>query len=376
MNIEVLDGIGAVNAKDWNALITDNNPFSRHEFLFALENNECVGEKFGWIPRHIALFDNKELIGAMILYEKYNNYGEFVFDHAWYDAYTRHGLPYYPKLVSSIPYTPASGNRLLCKKDSEESVFPILLNAATQICEKTNASGLHYLFANQDELNWLKQQGLSSRMDCQFHWHNQSYANFDDFLSVLKQKKRKNIKQERRKIKQSEIVIRTYDGNTINDKDIQNFAKFYNQTFLEKSGTPTLNLGFFQQICQTMPDQVLFFLADKDNECVAGSLMFKSDSKLFGRHWGCIEHIDFLHFELCYYQGIEYAIEHKLDVFEPGAQGEHKVSRGFVPTETQSIHWIKDKTFRKPIDDFCRTEKPHIENYINLVNEHNPYKKD
>ena len=373
IDIQILNSIDEVDVKQWNALITDNNPFSRHEFLSALENNHCVGEKFGWIPRHIAILDNQQLIGGAILYEKYNNYGEFVFDHAWHNAYERHGLAYYPKLVSAIPYTPASGNRILYQKNHQKLVFSSIFDAICKICEKSQISSWHCLFANANEQDTLKQYDLSSRIDCQFHWNNQNYGNFDDFLANLRKKKRKNIRQERKRIAQSDVKIRQLDGNSATAIDWQNFANFYQQTFLEKSGTPTLNLGFFQQIAKTMPNQVLLFLADLDGECVAGSLMFKSDTRLYGRHWGCAEQVDFLHFELCYYQGIDYAIKHKLQVFEPGAQGEHKVSRGFVPTQTQSLHFIQDSGFKKPIDDFCNLEKSHIKAYMQDVNQHNPY---
>ena len=373
IDIQILNSIDEVDVKQWNALITDNNPFSRHEFLSALENNHCVGEKFGWIPRHIAILDNQQLIGGAILYEKYNNYGEFVFDHAWHNAYERHGLAYYPKLVSAIPYTPASGNRILFQKNHQKLVFSSIFDAICKICEKSQISSWHCLFANANEQDTLKQYDLSSRIDCQFHWNNQNYGNFDDFLANLRKKKRKNIRQERKRIAQSDVKIRQLDGNSATAIDWQNFANFYQQTFLEKSGTPTLNLDFFQQIAKTMPNQVLLFLADINGECVAGSLMFKSDTHLYGRHWGCAEQVDFLHFELCYYQGIDYAIKHKLQVFEPGAQGEHKVSRGFVPTQTQSLHFIQDSGFKKPIDDFCNLEKSHIKAYMQDVNQHNPY---
>lgn len=373
IDIQILNSIDEVDARQWNALITDNNPFSRHEFLSALETNHCVGEKFGWIPRHIAILESKQLIGGAILYEKYNNYGEFVFDHAWYNAYERHGLAYYPKLVSAIPYTPASGNRILYQKNHEKLVFSAVFDAICKICEKSKISSWHCLFANHNEQELLKTYGLSERIDCQFHWNNQNYDNFDDFLANLRKKKRKNIRQERKRLMQSDIKIRQLDGNSATQTDWQNFANFYQQTFLEKSGTPTLNLNFFQQIAKTMPDQVLLFLADLDGDCIAGSLMFKSDTRLYGRHWGCIEQVDFLHFELCYYQGIEYAIKHKLQVFEPGAQGEHKVSRGFIPTQTQSLHFIQDSGFKKPIDDFCKMEQSHIKAYMSDVNQHNPY---
>ena len=374
MDIKVVNAIDEIDAQSWNDLTPDNNPFCQHEFLSALEHNHCVGEQFGWIPRHVAVYDRKVLIGAAILYEKYNNYGEFVFDHVWHSAYEKYGLNYYPKLVSAIPYTPANGVRFLAKKDQINTVYPILLDAIQKICEKIDASSFHCLFAD-NETPWLAKQALSIRHDCQFHWHNQNYGCFDDFLANLKQKKRKNIRKERNKVANAGVTIRQLDGNTATDADWQNFSNFYRQTFLEKSGTPTLNLDFFKQIAKTMPNQVLLFLADLGGECIAGSLMFASDTHLYGRHWGCDEQVDYLHFEACYYQGIEYCIKHNLQVFEPGAQGEHKVARGFIPTQTTSAHWIRDDGFKAPIQHFCEQEAKHIQQYIEQVNTHNPYKE-
>lgn len=373
MQIKLINRIADVDAASWNALLTDNNPFCQHEFLHALEQQQCVGEQFGWIPRHLIISENSVLIGGAILYEKYNNYGEFVFDQVWSNAYQRHGLNYYPKLTSAIPYTPASGVRFLSRKNDEKRVFPLLLDSIIKICDTMNASSFHCLFV-KNEVDFFKEKSLFIRHDCQFHWHNQNYTDFDDFLSNLKQKKRKNIRKERSSVQKSGICIRQLNGHSATETDWQHFSTFYIQTFLEKSGTPTLNIHFFKQIAALMPEQVLLFLADFEGKCVAGSLMFKSDTHLYGRHWGCSEQVDYLHFELCYYQGIEYAIRHKLQVFEPGAQGEHKVARGFTPTLTQSAHWIKDAGFKQPIEDFCKTEREHIQKYIQQVNTHNPFK--
>ncbi len=376
MQIKILNAIDEIEADQWNDLIKDNNPFCRHEFLSALEKHHCVGERFGWIPRHIAILDNNQLIGAAILYEKYNNYGEFVFDHVWQNAYEKYGLNYYPKLVSAIPYTPASGVRLLTQAHTKDQVFPLLLSTIQQVCDKIGASSFHCLFASTDEVKWLEQQQLAIRHDCQFHWNNQNYQTFDDFLANLRQKKRKNIRQERKKVINAGVTFRQLDGDTATQTDWRNFADFYTQTFLEKSGTPTLNFDFFIEVAKAMPKQVLLVLADLNGECIAGSLMFASDTHLYGRHWGCKEQVDYLHFEACYYQGIEYCIKHNLQVFEPGAQGEHKVARGFIPTLTQSAHWIKDEGFKDPIKGFCKQEVQHIEHYIQQVNTHNPYKEN
>jgi predicted N-acyltransferase len=376
MHVNVLSSISDVSAKQWNNLITDNNPFCRHEFLSSLEDHNCVGEKFGWIPRHIVVYNEDLLVGGAILYEKYNNYGEFVFDHAWHEAYDRYGIDYYPKIVSAIPYTPATGVRFLSNKHHEDVVYPLLLNKIKGICSSIGASSFHCLFAELDEIQWQKSMGLYIRHDCQFHWHNNKYKSFDDFLQSLKSKKRKNIRRERMSISNSGIVLRKLDGITASHIDWKNFDNFYQRTFLEKSGIPTLNLDFFESIASKIPDQIVLILADLDGECVAGSLMFSSDTHLYGRHWGCAKYIENLHFEACYYKGIEHCIENRLDIFEPGAQGEHKIARGFIPTITKSAHWIKDDIFREPINKYCQQESENTDLYIQHIKKHNPYREN
>ncbi len=375
MQVKVLNNLSEIDAQDWNNLSADNNPFVSHEFLSALENHQCVSEKFGWIARHIIVTDADVLVGAVILYEKYNNYGEFVFDHTWHNAYERCGLNYYPKLVSTTPYTPANGVRFLCQEQDKSTVLPILLDSVLKVCDRINASSFHCLFADQPTIHWLNAHNFHTRIDCQFHWHNQNYGCFNDFLQNLRAKKRKNIRQERQRVAKSAVTIRQLNGNNATDEDWRNFSDFYTQTFLEKNGVPTLNLGFFKQIARTIPEQVLLFLADMDGECVAGSLMFKSDTHLYGRHWGCAEQVDFLHFELCYYQGIEYCIKHGLEVFEPGAQGEHKVARGFLPVTTYSAHYLKHKNLREPIANFCEQEAVQVKHYIKQIQARNPYQE-
>ncbi|MGK0271314.1 MAG: putative N-acyltransferase, partial [Cocleimonas sp.] len=367
MQIHIHAQIDQIDADQWNHLITDNNPFMRHEFLSALEKHECASPEFGWHPCHIGIYEDKnkdedqsKLIAAMPLYAKTNSYGEFVFDHAWSDAYHRNQMEYFPKLVSSIPYTPASGQRLLCEKDRREELYPILLQTIQQFCQEQKYSSFHCLFANSDEQDWLEDNGLMTRHDCQFHWHNQDYACFEDFLDKLDKKKRKNIRQERRRVEQESINIRVLDGHTASDKDWQDFTRFYQITFMEKYGTATLNEGFFKEVAKNLPDQIVLVLADKisldngDIECIAGSLMYCSDTTLYGRHWGCSEQVDKLHFEACYYQGIEYCIANKLQHFEPGAQGQHKIARGFVPTLTRSSHWLNSSPFKESVDNFIK----------------------
>lgn len=376
MHIQIISNLDQVSRSAWNALVQDNNPFVRHEFLAALEHHGCVSSQFGWLPRHIVIYEQGELIGAMPLYEKYNSYGEFVFDHALAEAYKRHQLRYYPKLVSAIPYTPASGQRLLAKSGQEAEIYPILLASALQLAETLEASGVHWLFPLAEEQDWLSQQQLFTRHDCQFHWWNFGYQSFDDFLEAFSSKKRKNVKQERRKVKEAGVELRVLDGHTATAADWERFAFFYQHTFESKWGIPTLNEGFFKEVAANLPDQVILVMADKGDACIAGSLMFRSATRLYGRHWGCTEYFDSLHFEACYYQGIEYCIQHQLQVFEPGAQGEHKVPRGFIPTLTRSSHWLASPVFQQAVRQHTLYEQRSVADYMQSVYEHLPYRED
>jgi len=373
MQINIHSEIKQIAANDWNSLVKDNNPFLRHEFLAALENNNCASDRFGWHPCHIAIRKNKKLVAAMPLYSKINSYGEFVFDHAWADAYQRNQIAYYPKLVSAIPYTPTSGQRLLTREKHHDELLPLLIETVKQFAKQQSFSSFHCLFPLSKELEWMKQQELLIRHDCQFHWHNQQYKDFEDFLERLEKKKRKNIRQERKRVKQQKISLRILNGHTASDKDWADFSLFYEQTFAEKRGTATLNNGFFKEVAQNLPEQTLLVLADKpDGQCIAGSLMYTSDTTLYGRHWGCSEQVDKLHFEACYYQGIEYCIKHQLKVFEPGAQGEHKIARGFTPTLTRSAHWLNNSPFDESIRQFVQHEKSAVKHY--MLSLKSPYK--
>ena len=374
MRIEILATLDAVAPEQWNALVQDNNPFLRHEFLAALEHHQCVGKKFGWLPCHIAIYEQQQLVAALPLYEKYNSYGEFVFDQSWAQAYHQHGMAYYPKLVAAIPYTPASGQRFLVQGGREADLYPLLLQSALQMAQELKASGFHCLFPLAEQQDWLEQQHLIVRHDCQFHWHNRGYATFEDFLATFSAKKRKNVKQERRKVAETGVQLRLLDGHTATDQDWQRFAFFYEHTFESKWGIPTLNYGFFREVAQRLPDQVVLVMVDNQHDCIAGSLMFRSQTRLFGRHWGCTEYFDSLHFEACYYQGIEYCIQQGLQVFEPGAQGEHKVARGFIPTLTRSSHWLTDERFRPAIRRHTLLEQRGVADYMQAIQEHSPYR--
>lgn len=376
LNIQIHRQINEIPAQQWNKLIEGNNPFLRHEFLNALELHQCVGTKSGWIPCHIAIFEDDVLKAAMPMYQKYNSQGEFVFDHGWADAYHRNGIQYYPKLVSAVPYTPTLGQRFLCKPEDEEQMFPLLLQSAIQVAEQIEASSIHCLFSIESQHPFLEQAGLLVRHDCQYHWHNDNYTDFDDFLSRLSSRKRKNIKQERRKVAQAGIQFRLLDGHTASEEDWNIFNQFYSRTFHEKWNTPKFNLDFFIDVARQLPDQTFLVLADHNDQCVAGALMYRSDTHLYGRHWGSSHNFDSLHFEACYYQGIEYCIREKLSIFEPGAQGQHKISRGFIPTRTLSAHWIADPRFEQAIEQFCKEERQAMAERISYLETTTPYRKD
>ena len=373
MNIKIHSSICEIPANQWDALVRGNYPFLKHAFLSALEKQKCVGGHVGWIPSHLACTKNGSLVGALPLYEKHNSWGEFVFDHAWADAYARYGIDYFPKLVNSIPFTPASGQRILLSNENAGEIANKLVAGAKRLAIKENYSGIHCLFPAAEDFKILNQQNAVSRNDCQFHWYNQGYASFDDFLSALKSKKRKNIRQERRKVADANVKIRRLDGYSASEKDWNDFVRLYRQIYDRKFGMPAFNQQFFMDVAQSMPNQVQLVLASQNQKCVAGALMYCDDSTLYGRHWGCQQYVDCLHFEICYYQGIDLCIEKGLQRFDPGAQGEHKIARGFVPTCTRSLHWMTESPFIEAIEQFVSREQAGVKRYINAVNAHSPY---
>ena len=367
--IKIHSSITEISPIAWNKLIKDQFLLS-HEFLACMETNQCIGDHFGWITRIIALYQNDHLMAVMPLYKKYNNYGEFVFDYAWADAFEQSGLPYYPKLVSTIPYTPATGQRLLAV-DNQSRI--LLLAAVKAYTKEAKLSGLHSLFFPVSELKYYQAQDFCFRQDIQYHWHNQNYSDFNDFLSRLLRRKRKNILQERRRVQQAGVQIRVLKGDQANKTDWQNFNYFYQKTFIQKSGTATFNQAFFIEIAQKKPENILLVLADLNQKCIAGALMYISGETLYGRHWGCIEEVNSLHFELCYYQGIEYCIKHGLQYFEPGAQGQHKIARGFMPTLVHSAHYLTDERFHQAISQWCEAESQAVNEYYKELQNQSPY---
>ena len=375
MKIEILSTLASTNSKQWDALRCDRHPLLSHAFLYGMEQHGCLTEQSGWKPRYVVIKEKGVLVAAMLLYEKTNSWGEFVFDHAWADAYKRYGVPYYPKLVSAIPFSPVFGQKLLCAENREAALYPVLFKASLELSERANFSSLHVLFPLQKEFEFLKQQGLMVRHDCQYHWRNRNYANFEHFLDQLSHKKRKNIKQERRKVRDEGITFQRLDGTTATAQDWQHFTHFYNLTYERKWGAPIFNQAFFESTAAALGEDMILILASKGSECIAGALMYRSDNRLYGRHWGCNDYYDALHFETCYYQGIEYCIDHGLEIFEPGAQGQHKIARGFEPVLTQSAHWLADDRFTPAVSQFCADERKAVVQHVLAAKAHSPYKQ-
>lgn len=368
--------IDEIPAADWNRLAGSDTPFLRHEFLAAMEHHGCVGEEFGWIPQHLALRDESDsLVAVAPCYLKFNSYGEFVFDWAWADAYHRSGLQYYPKLVVASPYTPATGVRILtgdspCRTEHAAA----LIRGAKEVAERLGVSSLHWLFTTDEETGWLERAGLMRRMGCQFHWENRDYRSFDDFLGDFSAAKRKKIKRERRRVQEANIRFRLVRGGEVSEEEWALFHRLYCDTFDKRGGIPTLSLGFFHEIAQTMGENLLLVLAYHRGDIVASAFDLIGERSLYGRHWGCFEDFHSLHFDTCYYQGLEFCIREGLRRFEPGAQGEHKVSRGFLPTPTWSAHSIADPRFGVPISRFLNLERESMEDYLAEMRQRSPFK--
>ncbi len=376
MDVKVIGSIDEVDADHWNALAGHDNPFVRHEFLAALERNGCVGERFGWYPQHLLAVDGERIVGAVPLYLKDNSYGEFVFDWSWADAYQRSGLDYYPKAVVSVPYTPATGPRLLVADTANANeIADTLIGAALMHAQQLKLSSLHWLFTDEYDTQRLARHGLMLRLGCQFHWSNPGYRDFDEFLSTLTAQKRKKIKRERRCVVEQDIELEVLHGDAISDEQWLAYHRFYTDTFDKRGGLATLSLDFFREIGRTMSDNVVLVFARHADRPVAAAFNVRGETTLYGRHWGCDADFHSLHFEACYYQGLEYCIANGLQRFEPGAQGEHKITRGFMPTATWSAHWIANEAFGAAIGQFVEREQRAVREYMQTLSEHSPYRR-
>ena len=370
--LRVVESLAGVSAADWNAL-AQGDPFVSHEFLSALIDTGCAGARSGWQPQIVLLEKDHQLTGAMPLFIKSHSYGEYVFDWAWADAYQRHGLEYYPKLLCAVPFTPVTGPRLLAASDADRGKL-----AAAALALAKELSSLHVLFPPADEAGLLEGAGMMLRRTVQFHWQNDAtcggYADFDDFLSRLTRHRRKVIRQERRRVHETGLAFRWLRGAEIEQKHWEFFERCYRRTYAQHRSSPYLNLAFFLRLGATLPQHCLMILAERAGKPVAATLNVVNENKIFGRYWGAQEHIPLLHFECCYYQAIEYAIAHRLQFFEGGAQGEHKLFRGLLPVQTLSAHWLAHPRFARAIEDYLEREKTGIARYVDELNEMSPFR--
>ena len=377
MEVIQINSMSQVDSSSWNQLAGDAYPFLRHEFLLALEQSGSVCQQSGWIPAHLLVLDDDSLIAFMPLYLKNHSWGEYVFDHQWAEAYHQQGLEYYPKWLTAIPLTPCQGTRIVIKESiSSLKVTQALLSFIKQLSEQHNVSSWHCLFPTLQEAELLKSLELSIREGLQFQWFNNHYQDFDAFLQTLNASKRKMIKRERRRIHEQDIRLLRISGAKVSPLQWQIFYDFYSITYLKKGSQPYLNLAFFQQIAATMGEQLLLVLAFKDDLPIAAALSFIGRETLYGRYWGCDEEYNNLHFETCYYQGLDYCIENGLQRFDSGAQGEHKIARGFEPITTYSAHWLKDHRFAKAIEDFVTEEKIMLARYKQKASTFLPFKQE
>jgi uncharacterized protein len=370
-----LNSIAQIDAASWNSLSGTDQPFLRHEFLLALEESGCAVPRTGWSTRHLVIDDAAgRTVGALPLFRKSHSRGEFVFDFSWANAYAQHGLPYYPKLLSAVPFTPVRGARLLVSPHVDaKTMTQILTKTAIDYARSEQLSSWHVLFPTDDTAERLGTAGLILRRDCQFHWYNHGYESFDAFLATFTAEKRKKAKRERRRVAEAGITFDTLHGGDMDPATWNLIYPFYADTFYRHGHEPYLNLDFFKRLAASMPNQLMLKVARMGGEAIAVAIFFVGDDALFGRYWGAGGNYHSLHFETCYYQGIEYCIDKKLRRFEPGTQGEHKVPRGFVPTMMNSAHFVVDPRFAAAIRDFAAREARGVDNYAAAVNEHVPY---
>ena len=382
MQVRFIDSITAVSQEHWNSVTGCDYPFTRHEFLHALEVSGATCKKTGWQPHHALIYHEsstgqRELQAVVPLYLKYHSYGEYVFDWSWADAYRQHGLQYYPKLLSAIPYTPATGQRLCFKSTADvEQVEKHFIEAIYQQAKQLEASSIHILFPTMENSLRMQHYGLRQRKSVQYHWFNNGFKSFGDFLATFNSRKRKNLKKERREIDKQGLTLKVLEGIDITPDIWQTFYNFYQLTYAKRSGHGGyLGQQFFQLIGETLTEHIVLVLAYNGEQPIAGALNFKDNNTLYGRYWGCTQEFDYLHFEACYYQGIEYCIANNLQRFDPGAQGEHKIQRGFIPTPTWSNHWIAHPAFSAAVDEFLKRDNAAMESYIKQANSLLPFKQ-
>jgi len=377
MNVKVIESLDDIGAAEWNALDLGGSPLVRHEFLAALEKSGCAIAASGWQPQHLLLRDSSGvLIGALPLYLKFHSFGEFVFDFSWAHAFERNGRRYYPKLLSAIPFTPAASARLLVKCGDPKSQHAIrlqLIDALIELAKARQVSSAHVLFTTPEDQAALADRGFIARCDCQFHWRNEPFQNFDQFVATFRADKRKKALRERRRVAEAGIRFETVRGCDMTESQWEVAMELSRGTFHSHGHEHYLNVEFFRMLAQSLPDALMIKFAKLREEIVATAIFYKGADTLYGRYWGAAADFHSLHFETCYYQGIEYCIEHGLQRFEPGTQGEHKIARGFGPAKTWSAHWIADERFAHAIRQHAAQERTAIDRYCGAVAEHLPF---
>ena len=376
---QFLDSIKDLPEHSWNRLAHSHGPFLRYEFFAALENNNCTNADTGWSPHHLAVYagENGPVVAVVPLFIKTHSYGEYVFDWSWADAYYRNGLEYYPKLVTAIPFTPSSESRILIDEAvDQEEILSAIVKAIISEAKRLGASSWHVLFPKKEESASLNTNNIHQRQGTQFHWFNKGYLDFDHFLDSFSSRKRKNIRKERSRVIEGGFSFQRIEGAQITTSMWKQFYEFYQNTYRVRGQEGYLTQSFFEALSTSMPESIVLIVALKEGEVVAGALSFKDSNRLYGRYWGCREEYQFLHFETCYYQGIDYAIEHSLTGFDSGAQGEHKIQRGFEPIATYSNHWIHDERFETAIVDFLKQESAHVEQYRQSARSLLPFKEN
>jgi uncharacterized protein len=370
----IISSLFEIGQPAWDALAgaqVGTSPFLSYSFLHALHESNSACAATGWQPQFLTLWAEDDLHAALPLYVKSHSYGEYIFDWSWADAYRRHGIAYYPKLLSAIPFTPVAGRRLLARDENSEAA---LLQALCALQEQSGLSSTHILLPGEDEALKLKEAGFLLRCGVQFHWLNRGYRDFDDFLDALDRKKRKNIRAERRTVGSAGIEIRQIPGEQISESEWHFFKRCYDQTYADHYSTPYLNLDFFLRIGAGMPQHLLLVIAERKGKAIASALLVHDERTLYGRYWGALEHVPCLHFETAYYQPLEFCIARGVARFEGGAQGEHKMARGFLPHATHSAHWLAHPAFADAVDAFTRREGKGIEAYVDELRERNPFR--
>lgn len=383
VEIEVMTSIDRIEATDWDGCACPEasgggrpeDPFTTHRFLAALEDSGSVGAGTGWQPHHLVARDSSGIFAVAPLYAKSHSQGEYVFDHGWADGYERAGGRYYPKLQIAVPFTPATGRRFLARPGHETRGRAALIEGAVRLAAENALSSVHVTFCTSAEAEAGREIGLLHRVTQQFHWENRDYPDFETFLATLSSRKRKNIRKERATARAFGGTIRALTGDEIRPDHWDAFWRFYQDTGARKWGMPYLTRDCFDRLHETMRDDMLLVLAERDGRPVAGALNFIGRSRLYGRYWGCIEDHPCLHFELCYYRAIDFAIAHGLDTVEAGAQGVHKLSRGYLPTPTHSLHWIADPGLRAAVDHFLRAEREAVAEEIEVITAYGPFRK-